>query len=67
MNIEATVTPKVFANFSPGLLQPWVNILNEKPNSERVRQLSPNIRQHLRRYIVPMLLDPRVEATLGCN
>src|SRR5437667_8796242 len=34
-----SLTPKAFANCSPGLLQPWDQILNKKLNSERVRNL----------------------------
>jgi len=29
MPLKAFTTPKAFTNFSPGLLQPWVNLQNE--------------------------------------
>jgi hypothetical protein len=32
-------TPKAFANCSPGLPQPWDQILNKQLNSERVCEL----------------------------
>jgi len=34
---QKLITPKAFANFSPGLLQPWGNIEFLQVNSVRVR------------------------------
>jgi hypothetical protein len=30
------LTPKAFANFSPGLLQPWDSVQNDRRNAESV-------------------------------
>src|SRR5688572_19874915 len=54
-------TPKAFANYSPGLLQPWVYVVHHLFNSEGVppRQ-TPSV-------LVLVSLCPRVGATLGCK
>ena len=61
------ITPKAFANSSPGLLQPWDKVFNKYPNSERVSELIAALRQHFQRWMIPTSFDPRVEATLGWN
>ena len=37
---KQTLTLKAFANFSPGLLQPWEPLEADNPNAESVREFS---------------------------
>jgi hypothetical protein len=57
-------TPKAFASFSPGLLQPWDKDAKDSENAESVGKCAANS------FRVRDLKDrpfPRVEATLGFN
>jgi hypothetical protein len=64
---DGSFTPKAFANSSPGLLQPWDQILKEKLNSERVCELVRAIFANTFGVTSFHHFRPRVEATPGCS
>ena|GEM_PF-4708323 len=66
--IWADTTPKAFANFSPGLPQPWGSPNIDNSNAVSVGEAS-RIKFANAFSVASISLNsfPRVEATLGCN
>jgi hypothetical protein len=56
VSMRACPTPKAFANFSPGLLQPWGTTRNQKLNAEGVGKIERYAAFTLRYDCLPVLL-----------
>jgi hypothetical protein len=54
-------TPKAFANFSPGLEQPWVSVLTNRCNAESVGELCASVGQRFQRCV------GNTKPTQGCS